>query len=254
MNWSDELPIARRRRLYVDVAEAILDGIRAGRWAAGSRLPSDRELSEQLHVSRPTVREALLVLEFAGMIEIRHGSGAYVIGNAAAAPGTGIGGESPRHLIEARIQLEPVIARLCATRLTEAQIEHMTTLIRLSERAVDASDNPVELIRLGLQFHRALADGCGNEYLAGFCRTLVSVTDHPLWNLLHRQVLTTEESRRHELLEHRHIIDAIRRRDPEAAGKAMASHLESLWGIVLDEGTRGASEQRPAASSQASRR
>jgi DNA-binding FadR family transcriptional regulator len=250
VNWSDELTILRRRRLYVEVAEAVLDGIKAGRWAAGTRLPSDRELSEQLHVSRPTVREALLVLEFAGMIEIRHGSGVYVIGNAAPVPETSIGGESPRHLIEARIELEPVIARLCATRLTEGQIEHVTALVRLSERAVDASDNPVELIRLGLHFHGALADGCGNDYLAGFCRTLVSVTDHPLWNLLHRQVLTTEESRRHELLEHRRIIDAIRRRDPEAAGRAMRSHLESLWGIVLDEASEGAAESHRAARRQ----
>ncbi len=234
MPWSDDLSKVRRRRLYVDVAESLLKGIQGGTWPPGSRLPTDRQLSDQLHVSRPTVREALMVLEFGGLIEIRHGSGAYVVGNSAVADPS-IASDSPKQLVEARMLLEPAIAELCAERLSEKQLDDLAMLVTLSERAVDSRETP-ELVRLGLQFHRALADGCGNEYLAGFCRTLVSVSDHPLWNLLHQQVLTTAERTHRELDEHRRIIDAIRRREPELARREMRDHLKGLWSIVLEGG------------------
>jgi GntR family transcriptional regulator, transcriptional repressor for pyruvate dehydrogenase complex len=234
----------RHKRLHIDVAQTLLDRIRDGRWPVGTRLPSDRELAEELGVSRPTVREALLGLEFAGLVDIRHGAGAYVLGaTTGSAPGTTVA-ESPAQLVEARIQLEPIIAGLCAARLAEPDIEELEALIVASERCIDASDNAVELVQLGLQFHRALAVGCGNEYLGGFAGALVSVTDHPLWHLLHRQVLSAEKSRQRELIEHRFILNAIRRRDPEEARLAMKLHLEGLWSVILEEASP---DVRPAA-------
>jgi DNA-binding FadR family transcriptional regulator/flavin reductase (DIM6/NTAB) family NADH-FMN oxidoreductase RutF len=231
---SDELAPPRRKRLHVDVAQLLLDGMNDGRWPVGSRLPSDRELAEELHVSRPTVREAILGLEFAGLVDVRHGAGVYVLGAMSnGPPGTKVS-ESPAQLVEARIRLEPMVAALCATRLSEADIDDLASLIAASEKCVDDGD-PGELVRLGLEFHRQLASGCGNEYLAGFSGALVSVTDHPLWHLLHRQVLSADKSRRSELIEHRYILDAIRRRDPEEAQLAMKLHLEGLWSIILDD-------------------
>jgi DNA-binding FadR family transcriptional regulator/flavin reductase (DIM6/NTAB) family NADH-FMN oxidoreductase RutF len=237
MKRSDEFPAVRRPRRHVDVAQTLLAGMRVGRWPVGSRLPSDRELAQELSVSRPTVREALLGLEFAGLVDVRHGAGAYVVGPVTSAgPGMGVS-ESPWQLVEARIRLEPIIAGLCALRTSEVDVKELATLIESSERLVGTVDDSAELIEVGLQFHRALATGCGNDYLGNFAATLVSVTDHPLWKLLHRQVLADETSRRRELLEHRYILDAISRHDPEAAQLAMRLHLEGLWSVILEEGS-----------------
>ena len=72
------------RRLYRQVADQIRLMIASGELAVGQRLPAERDLAEQLSVSRPTVREALIVLEVEGLVNIRMGSGIYVIRQNAA--------------------------------------------------------------------------------------------------------------------------------------------------------------------------
>ena len=67
------------KRLYQQVADQIASLIREGHWSAGDRLPSERDMSQQLGVSRPTVREAILALEIAGLVEVRTGAGIYVL-------------------------------------------------------------------------------------------------------------------------------------------------------------------------------
>src|SRR5207249_3451443 len=72
------------RRLYRQIADQIRGLIRNGEFPAGSRLPPERDLARQLGVSRPSVREALIALEVEGMVEVRIGSGIYVLGGGAA--------------------------------------------------------------------------------------------------------------------------------------------------------------------------
>ena len=68
------------RRLYRQIADQIRELIRAGEFVAGARLPPERDLAKQLGVSRPSVREALIALEVEGLVEVRIGSGIYVLG------------------------------------------------------------------------------------------------------------------------------------------------------------------------------
>ena len=231
--WPDQLPFRARRR-YVDVAEAIATAISAGRLQSGARLPSNRELAQRLGVSRPTAREALLALEYAGLVEVRPGSGAYV-SEARQGPGAMPlnAMESPDTLIEARVSLEPAIARLCAIRLTPARVAALDALVDKAEREVGEGGSPTELVRLGLEFHRQLANDCGNSFLASFCASLVSVSDHPLWMLLNRQAMLTVKARRTQVDEHRRIMQAIGRRDPDAAFDAMKTHLEWVSAAVV---------------------
>ena len=72
------------RRLYQQIADQIRDLIQQGRFQAGARLPPERELAQQLGVSRPSVREALIALEIAGCVEVRQGAGVYVRRTASA--------------------------------------------------------------------------------------------------------------------------------------------------------------------------
>src|SRR5688500_20072786 len=87
LNWPDHLTafgpmplqIIEPRRLYRQIAEQLRGLIRSGEYPVGARLPPERDLALQLKVSRPSVREALIALEVEGLVEVRMGSGIYVI-------------------------------------------------------------------------------------------------------------------------------------------------------------------------------
>ena len=88
-------------RLYRQVADQLRSLIDSGEYAVGSRLPTERELAEQLKISRPTVREALIALEVEGRVRIRVGSGIYVTEPADAAPAPSAVIEGPFELLRA---------------------------------------------------------------------------------------------------------------------------------------------------------
>ncbi|MDX1736553.1 MAG: GntR family transcriptional regulator, partial [Halioglobus sp.] len=73
-----EIQAVKVQRLYLQVAQQLQQHIDAGAFAVGQRLPSERDLANQFGVSRPTIREAMIALEIAGLVEVRSGSGVYV--------------------------------------------------------------------------------------------------------------------------------------------------------------------------------
>src|SRR5664279_2517815 len=77
------------RRLYRQIADQIRTLIRSGEFPAGARLPPERDLAKQLGVSRPSVREALIALEVEGLVEVRIGSGIYILNGGRAHGGAG---------------------------------------------------------------------------------------------------------------------------------------------------------------------
>jgi DNA-binding FadR family transcriptional regulator len=213
----------------MDVAEAIASAIASRHLTPGTRLPSDRELAQKLGVSRPTVREGMLALEYAGLVEVRPGSGAYV-NHPMHGPGASVlsAVDSPAQLIEARSAVEPTIARLCALREDDDHLAGILDLVNRAEPEVGEGGSPTELVRLGLEFHRALAASCGNEFLSRFCTSLVTAHDHPLWTLLNRQAMLTVEARRSQVDDHRRIAQSIINHDPDGAFEAMKTHLEQV--------------------------
>ena len=137
------LEAVEARRLYRQVADQLRSLIDSGEYAVGSRLPTERELAEQLKISRPTVREALIALEVEGRLRIRVGSGIYVIEPAAiATPATASVIEGPFELLRAREFLESAIAEQAARVATRDD--------RLRDRARNqANDNPPEPSMIG---------------------------------------------------------------------------------------------------------
>jgi DNA-binding FadR family transcriptional regulator len=91
------------QRLYQQVADSIRRQIQSGAMPPGSRLPSEKLLAQQLGVSRPTVREAMIALEIAGLVEIRTGSGSYVRHRDTIAAPSVDTGPGPIELLNARI-------------------------------------------------------------------------------------------------------------------------------------------------------
>ena len=107
------------RRLYQQIADQIRGLIKQGDYPEGARLPPERDLAQQLGVSRPSVREALIALEVDGSVEVRMGAGVYVCAGSAQSAAAGASlGESPIELMQARSALEGSIVALACGRAT----------------------------------------------------------------------------------------------------------------------------------------
>ncbi|HEY9347561.1 MAG TPA: GntR family transcriptional regulator, partial [Inquilinus sp.] len=106
------------RKLYIQIAEQITAAIDSGEFRPGQQLPSERDLAQELGVSRPTVREALIALEVAGLVEVKVGVGAFV--RAAARPGSALpeADHSALEIMQARALVEPELAALAARHIT----------------------------------------------------------------------------------------------------------------------------------------
>src|SRR6185369_16670484 len=157
------LEAVEARRLYRQVADQLRRLIDSGEYAVGSRLPTERELAEQLKISRPTVREALIALEVEGRLRIRVGSGIYVIEPAAvAAPATASVIEGPFELLRAREFLESALAEQAARVATKDDVARIDG----SLLAMENVEHPGEASMVhDRAFHVAIAGSLGNAVL-----------------------------------------------------------------------------------------
>src|SRR5512140_1280365 len=120
------LQAVESRRLYRQIADQIAALIEKGEYGPGERLPPERDLARQLGVSRPSVREALIALEVEGYVEVRVGSGVYVLAQVAPHRAQALPADSgPFELIKARWLIEGECAALAAKAATRVQVRAM---------------------------------------------------------------------------------------------------------------------------------
>src|SRR5436305_4491785 len=157
------------RRLYRQIADQIRTLIRAGEFTAGRRLPPERDLAKQLGVSRPSVREALIALEVEGYVEVRVGSGVYVMGPRTGTSADPLPADSgPFELIRARWLIESECAAMAAKSATKAQVRGMEEALEQMERDRDQGTMPLAADRL---FHLRVAEASANSALALVVKT-----------------------------------------------------------------------------------
>lgn len=210
------------RRLYRQVAEQIRMLIESGELKAGVRLPPERELADRFSVSRPTVREALIVLEVEGHIQIRMGSGVYVSNRPGPLPHVRTDdSEGPLEILQARCLIESGIAEEAA-RL--ARPESLARIDAILERMEGALDDGAVALACDRDFHTAIADIIGNSALKHFTGLIYDSRMSPYFKKL-ASYFEGPHTWKLALEEHRIIRDAIAARDPDAAREAMRSHL-----------------------------
>jgi DNA-binding FadR family transcriptional regulator len=217
------LQAVESRRLYRQIADQIAALIERGEYGMGQRLPPERDLARQLGVSRPSVREALIALEVEGYVEVRVGSGVYVVGpraeSAVAAELTSDSG--PFELIRARWLIEAECASLAAKAATRAQVRAMEEALDAMEAERDRGQMPLASDRL---FHLRIAEASGNSALALVVRTLWDQRTGPLFLRLEHH-FDTPALWTVAIREHREIVGAIARHDAIAARAAMRRHM-----------------------------
>ncbi|WP_144715799.1 FadR/GntR family transcriptional regulator [Curtobacterium pusillum] len=226
-----------------EVARQLVSLLTAGDLAPGSRLPSERVLSERLGVGRSAVREALAALEILGIVQIRPGSGTYLRGGTSdllpttLSWGLMLASNRTRELLEIRSSLERTAAILAAQRATD---EELDALGRTLDQQAAALDDPEAFIEADVRFHVLLARAGGNDVLADLLQSLRSMLS--VW--VGRRV-TTREATEAAYREHRAVHEAMRSRDVLATQRAMDEHMatasariEHADPVPEDEGAR----------------
>lgn len=228
------------KKLYLQLAEHLMQQIRDGKFQIGSRLPSDRDLATRTGVSRPAVREALIALELLGVVDMRVGQGTFVVGSPVSLEALRSAQlASPFELLEARTAVESNVALLVASKWEQGAIdkEAYRRAYEITEemRGLVTDEGRVEqFYRLGLAFHKALAEACDNEVLSKIVRDLVDATGHPLWDLINKKILEDQAARESQIREHEFVMSAIERGDGQAAAESMHHHLEELSNLALE--------------------
>ena len=219
-------------RLYRKIARQLSELIAAGEFVPGQRLPSERELAEQLGVSRPSVREALIALEIEGKVEVRVGSGVFVSQLKEAMPLTSDQhGEGPFELIQARMTVEGETAAHAASDATKEELTEIRAAVAELQRCqlaglpTDAADR---------SFHLAIARATHNGPLTSVVELLWDQGRGKMWKQMEKH-FQTDALRAATLRDHRAIVDAIESGKPDAAREAMKRHLNR----VAREFTRG---------------
>ncbi|MHB9755857.1 FadR/GntR family transcriptional regulator [Streptomyces sp. BYX5S] len=200
-----------------------------GELQPGGRLPTERELAAQLGISRSSMREAIRALTVLGVLEARHGSGIYVTQLEAGDLLETFGvvadlsrGERMVELLEVRRILESHATALAAARITDAQLADLARNLA----AMEATDDPDEILAHDLAFHRTIAAAAGNETMAAILEGLSSRTFRARVWRGYEQEGAFERTRR----EHGRILRALEARDPEVARGAAAGHVGEVEG------------------------
>lgn len=222
------------------LTQQIMDLIRREEVQAGGRLPSARALAERFAVATPTIREALRRLQALGVVDIRHGSGIYL------RPGTErfllanpdqrmFDARTIPHLLEARLLIEPYVARMAAQRITHDQLDLLASYLHEAEQNLTASDEP--LMHATMAFHRAIAAASGNSVLSDIIGLLIDV-----YSSEQLAITSLYNARAEDHREHLEILAALRARDPDRTSSLMRRHLAGVKAVVearLDEAPDG---------------
>ncbi len=218
------------QRLYERVADQIGNLIRSGEFLPGHRLPAERDLAKTLGVSRPVVREAMIALEIAGLVEVRTGAGAFVREQRADRPASDAG-HSPSDILNARMLIEGEIAALAASSASPKDIAAMGELIDQMARDHEAG-RPWSAADLG--FHVAIAFATGNAALATVVERLWQEQHAPVFSILSERV-HLRDNWPATLHGHQAILEAIRARQPTAARDRMRDHLTQVLDVMTGD-------------------
>ncbi|MFH9943893.1 FadR/GntR family transcriptional regulator [Streptomyces murinus] len=209
----------RRSALSEQVIAELRNQIATGEWPVGSRIPTEPELVEQLGVARNTVREAVRALAHNGLLDIRQGSGTYVLATSelAGVMHRRFADADPRHIAEVRATLESAAAKLAAERRTEKDLKQLDALLLRREEAWESGEAE-SFVAADATFHLAVVGASHNEVMTAMYADLGEL----LRDALRADVGAELTPGAH--MDHTRLVDAIRTGDTEAAAREAASY------------------------------
>jgi GntR family transcriptional repressor for pyruvate dehydrogenase complex len=205
----------------------------------GERLPSERELSERLGVSRPSLREAIAILQDQGLLSTKAGAGIFVadVLGSAFSPALirlfGAHDEAVSDYLSFRRDMEGLAAERAARLGSESDLKVIQTLFEQMESAHQRRNSDDEA-QLDAQFHSSIIDASHNVVMLHMMRSMFDLLREGVF--YNRQVMFKQRTSRAALLDqHRAINDAIQARDPKAARAAVEAHLSYVEQSLLQD-------------------
>ena len=220
-----------RQNLSDRLARRIRSLIQDGEYHEGDRLPAITEMARRFDVGQPTVREALKKLQAMGVVEIRHGSGVYVMrGHDALVIATpdypgAVTKKLLLDLVRTRIPLEIFSASAAANNATQEQLAEMG---RVLTSAAQNLDDDVRLNAANMSFHRQIALASGNTVPAQVVELL-----HDLFNEEQLLIMGIFGARERDHREHLGILEALEKHDEPLVVTRMREHLEGIQERVV---------------------
>lgn len=229
-------------RLYQTIVSKIRDDIRQGIYTVGAKLPPERDLALQLGVSRTSVREAIIALEVCGIVEVKLGSGVYVLKTQVDIPEEIHPAKqlnihpqlapfladqqsiSPFELLNARLYIEPYLAELAALNRTEQQLADIKQafIMNVGDNLEHSQDHIGDRL-----FHIRIAEASQNNAYSYFLKYLLGQQYTELFSRL-RRLYTSEDMPLRSQYEHQEILTAIQNQEPERARQAMQQHIQHV--------------------------
>jgi len=217
----------RRQNLNEQIADVIQEMITTQQIRVGERLPPERELSKLLDVNRSTIREAIGLLQERGLVQMKAGSGTYVI----HMPPDTVGQAIKRFFVSRRCSqsdfmavrrvLEPEIAALAASKATPEDLSHLADALGRMEASWPSGKDDT-YISADVEFHYSLAVASHNDLFVGIASGISALMR--IW------IGTTFRLAKHEdsFRFHREIYQAVVERNAQRARDAMRAHLETI--------------------------
>lgn len=216
------LPV-KPKKLYENIVDRVLHLIQTGALRSGDKLPTEKEMAQEMSVSKTAVREAMSALESMGYTKSRVGEGTFVaditLDSLMLPVSIVLAQEKAREddLLELRLILEVRSAELAAQRITPAQMQRLGRLLEAMRREVEAGGTACDA---DVQFHKVLASGTGNSVFCRIyemCQTVLVETISMVMNYPGQARMAYEK--------HLEIYNAVRNGDSLAAAEAMRRHL-----------------------------
>jgi len=227
-----DFEVIRRNKVYEEVARQI-ERLILTKLQPGDKLPSERELSEILGVSRSSIRDAIRSLELVGMVEPRQGVGTVVREISASTLISPLASVLTRHqklvgeLLDFRLMLEPPLAARAAEHASPEEVSEMEEILRHQEEKLHRGELAVEE---DSEFHYNIAMASGNSVVL---KVLDLIMD--LLRETRERSLQVEGRPQRSLAGHRRVLAAIKKSDAEAADVAMRRHIQDVQEIVLNK-------------------
>lgn len=219
------------RRAFEEICERIREQLALGVLKPGDKLPPERDLAQQLGVSRNVLREALRSLEMAGVLKLQKGvkGGAFIREgdtsrmNVVMRDMLSLGTISVRELSEARIDVLDLVVRLACANAKQADFEALEGNIERTELAT-REGRLLDRVECSRDFYRLLAVATGNKVIA---MILDSVTEIHM-RFVYAKVVSSGVAMARLVEKRRQFLAALRERNASTAARLMRTHLESV--------------------------